>query len=34
MRKKSKQNDQTLADSSSAHGRSYAKCQLTTNQLY
>ena len=32
--KKWKQDEQTLADSSPTHGRSQAKCQLTTNQLH
>ena len=32
-KQKSKENEQTLAELSSAHRRSQAKCQLPTNQL-
>jgi len=32
--KKSKEDEQSLAELSSAHRRSQAKCQLTTNQLH
>ena len=34
MRKKNKEDEQTLGDFSSALRRSQAKCQLTTKQLH